>query len=255
MKIRLFSFLMALALVLVLAVPALAAPPANPGKAPADLDRIVFVHYKKDARPAGQPNNVKKLYSYSGYRWATASLPVQYWYNPAGSPVATAEAGVVASFQTWEDDPFSSIAYAFQGTTAVAPGVKASFPDYRNVVGWADLSAIYPNAIAVTIIWSQRGTKLVSDVDTAFNTSGLAWVQADISTDPNTTQLPDTAGYDADVQAIMTHEAGHWLVLNDLYNGSASEQTMYGYAADRELKKRSLEAGDIAGVRKAYPGS
>ncbi|HUS88120.1 MAG TPA: hypothetical protein VMW91_01925, partial [Desulfosporosinus sp.] len=65
----------------------------------------------------------------------------------------------------------------------------------------------------------------------------------------------DTTSYDVDVQNIMTHEAGHWLVLNDLYDDIYIEQTMYGVSSDRELKRRSLESGDIAGVRKIYSGA
>ena len=62
------------------------------------------------------------------------------------------------------------------------------------------------------------------------------------------------AGY-YDVQDIMTHEAGHWLMLGDLYTKAASEQTMYGYGSTGELKARTLESGDIAGLRKIYPGA
>ncbi|MFC1909987.1 hypothetical protein ACFLXC_01680 [Chloroflexota bacterium] len=62
-----------------------------------------------------------------------------------------------------------------------------------------------------------------------------------------------TGGFDVDIQNIMTHEAGHWLMLEDLDNSGAAEQTMYYQAADGELKKRSLEEGDIAGIQMIYP--
>jgi len=64
-----------------------------------------------------------------------------------------------------------------------------------------------------------------------------------------------TAVFDVDVQNIMAHEAGHWLMLNDLYDDVADAQTMYCYANDEELKARSLENGDEAGVNKIYPES
>ncbi|MFC1873432.1 matrixin family metalloprotease, partial [Chloroflexota bacterium] len=63
----------------------------------------------------------------------------------------------------------------------------------------------------------------------------------------------DTILYDVDVQNIMTHEAGHWLMLLDMYDYYASEQTMYGYASQLELKKISLEEGDISGIQVIYP--
>lgn len=252
------KFVLALAfalLLLTLAVPVFAAPPDNPGNAPDALERTVFVHYGKNfAKPAAKPAPPgAKLYSYSGYHWDTSKIPVQYWINPTGSPVPTADIGIQASFQTWQDDLNSSVTFAYAGNTDATAGINASAPDYQNVVGWVDLSASYPNAIGVTVVWSLRGTKHIVDADTALNTVGFAWVQAEGTTDPNSALLPDTAGYDTDVQNIMTHEAGHWLMLNDLYSTAASQQTMYGYALDRELKKRSLESGDLAGVKKIYP--
>jgi hypothetical protein len=55
-----------------------------------------------------------------------------------------------------------------------------------------------------------------------------------------------------DVQNIAAHESGHWLMLNDLYSRSCSEETMYGYAAPGETKKTTLGPGDIAGIQTIY---
>ena len=51
----------------------------------------------------------------------------------------------------------------------------------------------------------------------------------------------------------MTHEFGHALGLLDLYGGSDSEKTMYGYAYPGETKKRTLHSDDINGVQTIYP--
>jgi len=40
--------------------------------------------------------------------------------------------------------------------------------------------------------------------------------------------------------------------LNDLYGGSDSEKTMYGYANTGETKKRSLETDDKNGIKYIY---
>jgi len=242
-------------MMLISVTPALAASPSdNPGKGHPEFDRIVFVHYADNfSKKGGSGNNAPQLYSYSGYHWASGNVP--YWINPNSSRVAETDAinGIKASFQTWQDDPDSQIVLTYQGSTAYVPGLNAASPDYQNVVGWAYLSDSYPGAIAVTIVWATRGSKLIVDSDTVLNTDGyFAWTQANITSDPDTTVLPSTAAYDVDVQNIMTHEAGHWLQLNDLYSSTAIEQTMYGYASDRELKKRSLESGDLAGVQKIY---
>lgn len=55
-----------------------------------------------------------------------------------------------------------------------------------------------------------------------------------------------------DFENIATHELGHSVGLDDLYEDKCSEQTMYGYADDGETKKRNLEAGDITGIQKLY---
>lgn len=253
MRARFVGIIISILLVICLAIPVFAATP-NPGKGPPDLERIAFVHHRAmDAKPsAGKPAKEPVLYSYSRYHWS--NLPIKYYYNPSNSPVDNAESGVTASFQTWQDDPNSSVTFEYQGSnTTFSPGLDVLVPDYKNLVGWAHLND--NDAIAVTIIWSNPRTKIVVDTDTIFNLDGwLAWGQATINGNPDTAPLsPDTAAYDSDVQNIMTHEAGHWLVLDDLYFTEASEQTMYGYAAQSELKKRCLESGDIAGLRKIYP--
>lgn len=249
-KHRITGGLLSLLLALVLVAPAVVSADSDQGKGPPDLDRIVFIHSRNhDAKPTdGKPSKTPALYSYSRYRWPTAAIP--YYYNDANSPVANALEGIQAAFGAWNDTD-SSVVFSYQTTTSALPGVDVSFPDYQNVVGWAVLD---PGTIGLTIIWSNSRTKVVVDVDTVLNLhSSYAWSQTVVVDAPDLLQLTDTDAYDVDVQAIMTHEAGHWLVLNDLYTSSAGDQTMYGYASDRELKKRSLESGDIAGVIKIYP--
>ncbi|MCK4340241.1 MAG: matrixin family metalloprotease [Phycisphaerae bacterium] len=55
-----------------------------------------------------------------------------------------------------------------------------------------------------------------------------------------------------DIWNIATHELGHTLCLLDLYGGSDSEKTMYGYTTYCETKKRSLHSDDINGIIAIY---
>lgn len=249
--------IVALCAVLVLTVglggAAVAAPSGN-GSDPV-LNRITFLHQADEAAAQASPvkpaKPAKEWYKYSGIHWDDSAIPVHYVIG--GTDNSDFVAGIVASFETWEADGLSYIEFTCDNTcwTAVPSSFEGSgYTNGFNEVGWASLSSSYPHAIAVTMIWYGRDKHIV-EVDTALN-SDLQWTQNEITGDPNTAM--GTPGF-FDVQDIMTHEAGHWLMLLDLYQKAASEQTMYGYGSTSEVKARSLESGDIAGLRKIYPGA
>jgi len=58
--------------------------------------------------------------------------------------------------------------------------------------------------------------------------------------------------YAYDVQNILTHEVGHWVGLDDLYNSVDQDLTMYGYGGKGELKKDTLARGDTLGMDAIY---
>jgi len=55
-----------------------------------------------------------------------------------------------------------------------------------------------------------------------------------------------------DLQNIATHELGHAVGLNDIYSGSCSYVTMYGYSTEGDIGKRTLEQPDITGLQTMY---
>ncbi|MFH1015846.1 MAG: matrixin family metalloprotease [Chloroflexota bacterium] len=55
-----------------------------------------------------------------------------------------------------------------------------------------------------------------------------------------------------DVDNIGTHEVGHVVGLDDIYDTIYSEITMYGYSSKAETKKISLEIGDKNGTAILY---
>ena len=265
MKRVLFAALVIAALLLSLAAPVAAAPPAdNPGKGPPEISKIVFIHYPKGmpARggipgpPGGKEENGGKLwYKYSGIHWASAS--VQYYVTDANGLPAGFLSGIQVAFTTWDNasDPY---AVSYSGATSLVPGnLEATWDEdegkyvgAKNVVGWKNVGT---NAIGVTYIWYYTLSKELIEVDTALN-SNPAYTWSQNSAGDEVWDFADTPdAYDVDVQNIMTHEAGHWLLLEDLYNKPANDQTMYGRSAEFDLQKRSLESGDEAGIQEIYP--
>ncbi|MDO9332918.1 MAG: hypothetical protein Q7T57_00125 [Dehalococcoidales bacterium] len=221
------------------------------------IDKAVFVHYPKGAleRPLSPPGQVGGVlcndYKYNGIHWANPSI--KYGINPSGFTDTTP---VQAAFATW-DGASGPLGFSYQGPTSRSGGI---FDGY-NVVSWENISAQYPNAIAVTTVWYYRFGKQIVEVDTQMN-STLAWSYTvpNVSPDLSGSAIPvasryadpTNSGVAYDVQNIMTHEAGHWIMLGDLYKSVGSELTMYGYGATGELKKDTLAYGDELGVERVY---
>lgn len=103
-----------------------------------------------------------------------------------------------------------------------------------NEVAWTDGLG---DAIArATIRWNTERERLL-EVDVELDTA-TAW-----------TTRPDRDPDAYDVRSLLTHELGH-NGLRDVHGDPA--QTMYHESAPGETRKRTLEAGDVAGWRRLY---
>ena len=56
-----------------------------------------------------------------------------------------------------------------------------------------------------------------------------------------------------DFEATTTHEWGHALGLDDVYDDECEDATMYGLSAENQVNKRSLESCDRTGLATMYP--
>lgn len=229
-------------------------------QAPRTLVRASFVDYPKEhpgprVKPPGRGGTTCGLpatdlctdFKDGRFRWS--HLPVDYYVNRTSAPSGLSgfAAAVDAAFATWQKetkssavaaiygDDESSISYADRGTSSAVGAVS----DGRNVVSFADLSATCNRCIAVTTYWYYLGSRTLAEFDMTLN-SALPW------------STSGAAGA-YDVENIATHEAGHTLVLADLYTAQDAALTMYGYGSLGEVSKDTLGAGDVLGVRKAYP--
>lgn len=75
--------------------------------------------------------------------------------------------------------------------------------------------------------------------------------------DTNNTPLPNNPGSNGEstfnIQNVITHESGHWVILGDITDPNCSHVTMWGGIAPGEIKKISLEIEDKNGLNWQYP--
>lgn len=216
------------------------------------VEGLAIIHRQDNlARPGGSKPATNTCYGYlaKGAKWKT----VEPWIaNPAnirgldGTAVFNLLAGGVSK---WEDATDGAVGNS-AGTDVLGPGSATAdilaadtvTPDNQNEVYFADITD--SNAIAVTIVWGifggpPSGRQLV-EWDQVYDDVTFDW-------------SADGAGVigKMDVDNIATHELGHSVGLADLYN-TCVDETMYGYSANAETKKRDLNAGDITGANALY---
>jgi len=176
----------------------------------------------------------------NGVKWKTVEPYVINPANTEGLSAAFVTENFAGDIDKWEAAAGTEIVGVGSSTTA-SLAVDMNSPDGLNEVYFGDVGS--PGAIAVTVVWGIfRGPP-----------SGRKLVEWD--------QVYDQVDYDwsgsgelgkMDFENIATHELGHTMGMGDIYQTECSVETMYGYAAFGETKKRSLEAGDIQGVLELY---
>jgi hypothetical protein len=212
---------------------------------PTDLEQVIFVHKVKPDKPEnpgdskGKPTRDTASYKlWGGKLLATAQYKINTTNINGDVSPANAAAAVQAAAESWNlvtyapvNSEEADILY-YSGTT----NNSGYSLDGENTVSWGELDN--DGIIAVAYYWYSRRTKEVVEFDIVFN-NYFTW---------NT----NGSSYDMDIQNLATHEFGHPIGLSDLYTGSATELTMYGYSTEGETKKQTLELGDIAGAQSIY---
>lgn len=203
------------------------------------IAKAEFVHHDKN----NQKNTViSSLVPSSGTCWSTFAtwnnnLPVSYVINPTNPQrlnSASITSAIFASAETWDNATGKEL---FRNTYTINSRAKYGKLDKKNSIVFGAAS---PGTIAVTTTWYYTTTKQIIEFDMKLNTY-YTWGNADLNSRV------------MDIQNIVTHELGHGIGMNDKYEDSCSDVTMYGYGDFGETKKRTLEPLDIMGLLSLYP--
>lgn len=175
-----------------------------------------------------------------GAKWRTAEPYVVNPSNTEGLDEGFVADNLAADIQKWEDAAGADIIGSGSSTTETLVADTAT-PDGVNEVYFGEIDD--PGVIGVTIVWGifqgpPKSRELVE------------WDQVYEQVDFDWSSTGESGKMD--FENIATHELGHTVGMDDLYESACADQTMYGYASEGEINKRDLESGDITGVQQLY---
>ena len=186
-------------------------------------------------------------FGYGKKKWNT---PATYYVNPG--TVSESAATIQNASLTWNNaipgssfrlnygGPSTCTTFGHDGISLIYFGPESDFsPDEANIIAWANS-------------WSTAGN--ITEADVEFNTH---WTWTTGNASGNYTIM--------NIEAIVLHEQGHWLVLNDLYGNSPGyssdispvKKVMFGYNGESLGNKnlKTLSMADTAGIQWIYAGS
>lgn len=214
------------------------------------IEGYAIVHKKKAyARSSGSKLRSPSCYAYmaAGAKWKNLENWVVNPANNSGLADSFVKDTLAEDIALWEDASDGVVGNgagvnilgegSITSETLVADQIAT---DGKNEVYFDDLGA--DGTIAITIVWGIFGGP-------TFNRRLVEWDQV-----YNTYYAWSASGEadKMDFDSIAQHELGHSIGLADIYSGSCSAVTMYGYADYGQTNKQTLELPDINGINKLY---
>jgi hypothetical protein len=200
---------------------------------PDGIELRVFIHRPRVLKPRHLgtcvPTEIDSDY-FESTPWHLSG-PITWSLNRSTVPssIASSVDGVLnEAAAQWSSGAFS------QGPDNRAKGARL---DNINAILFKPLGR---STIGVTFVWYSRSSGALIEADTLFN-KRHPW--AIFESSPECQSSPNAY----DFQNIATHEFGHWVGLDDLFDDADKDLTMFGFSAGGEVKKRTLERGDVIG--------
>jgi hypothetical protein len=169
-------------------------------------------------------------YTATGPIWSQSQA--QYYVNTANLdlPGVSVEGAVRAGADAWQNQS-AAFRFLYAGTSAAT----STGYDGTNLVVFRDASS--GSAIATTYWWSSGGR--IIDADIVFWDGAFRFFAGSAGC---------ASGFY--IEDIAVHEFGHALGLG---HSTTAAATMYPSTSSCDVRNRTLDADDIAGVRALYP--
>ena len=217
------------------------------------LQGYMFVDYKKgfshkpNHNAGGTTTSTCFAFLSQGARWKNTEPYVLDTTNSDGMTATFVDSVTATSLDAWDSQVAFEI-FGNRNTSSVVDGADMSAPDNKNEIFFGTIAE--PGVIAVTIVWGifsgPPSIRKLVEFDAVFDDVDFFWGNAGPTSE---TSLGNTAIMD--YQNIATHEFGHAAGMSHP-SDSCTEETEYRFAQSGETKKRTLNAGDIEGVKKLY---
>jgi hypothetical protein len=167
-------------------------------------------------------------------------FPVSFFVDPDGSGLddETVIDAARAAFDSWQNASRNGITFRFGGTTSGS----SNGDDERNLIHFRSFAGGF-DTFAQSILTYDVETGDLLDVDIELNSS----FDFDALDEPHSDPLGPV-----DVQAVLTHEAGHLLGL-DHENRFGEAVVMFFSDTPGNITHRNLSNDDRSGVRAIYP--
>ncbi len=212
---------------------------------------FMFIDYRKGFghkdkhNPGGGNGGGEKSSCFSflakGAKWKVTEPYVLDTTNSDGMTEDFVASRTATGVDAWDTEVAFDI-FGARDTTSTVDGADTESPDNKNEIFFGDIAS--EGAIAVAIVWgvfigppSQR--KIV-EYDIIFDDVDFDFGDADVS-----------GNSVMDYQNIFTHEIGHGAGMGHPQD-ECTEETMFRFASFGETKKRTLNAGDVAGIKDLY---